>query len=85
MRVRGSKAKPGEITASSQQTGCREAKYPLGSALASGIVCLTAEIFIPYHNTVGYVKFLTLVLFVYVAAAFTIEVPDLACPPALSC
>jgi Mn2+/Fe2+ NRAMP family transporter len=44
-------------------------------AVAFGIACLTAEIFIPYHNYVGYLKFLTLVLFMYVAAAFTIEVP----------
>jgi Mn2+/Fe2+ NRAMP family transporter len=44
-------------------------------ALAFGVACLTAEVFIPYHNYVGYLKFLTLVLFVYVAAAFTVEVP----------
>jgi len=44
-------------------------------ALGFGIVCLTAEIFVPYHRYVGYLKFLTLVLFVYVAAAFSVEVP----------
>ncbi len=44
-------------------------------ALAFGIACLVAEVFIPYHNYAGYLKFLTLVLFVYVAAAFTVEVP----------
>lgn len=44
-------------------------------ALAFGLGCLAAEIFVPYHRYVGYLKFLTLVLFVYVAAAFSIEVP----------
>ena len=44
-------------------------------ALVFGVVCLTAEIIIPYHRYVGYLKFLTLVLFVYVAAAFSVEVP----------
>ena len=44
-------------------------------ALLFGVACLTAEILIPYHRYVGYLKFLTLVLFVYVAAAFSIEVP----------
>jgi NRAMP (natural resistance-associated macrophage protein)-like metal ion transporter len=44
-------------------------------AVAFGVTCLAAEVFIPYHNYVGYLKFLTLVLFVYVAAAFTVEVP----------
>ena len=44
-------------------------------ALAFGLGCLAAEIFVPYHRYVGYLKFLTLVLFVYVAAALSIEVP----------
>ena len=44
-------------------------------ALTFGIACLVAEVFIPYHNYAGYLKFLTLVLFVYVAAAFTVQVP----------
>ena len=44
-------------------------------AVAFGIVCLVAEVFIPYHSYAGYLKFLTLVLFAYVAAAFTVEVP----------
>jgi len=47
----------------------------LAYALLFGIGCLTAEILIPYHRYVGYLKFLTLVLFVYVAAAFSIQVP----------
>jgi len=47
----------------------------LAYALLFGIGCLTAEILIPYHRYVGYLKFLTLVLFVYVAAAFSIHVP----------
>jgi NRAMP (natural resistance-associated macrophage protein)-like metal ion transporter len=44
-------------------------------ALTFGVACLVAEIVIPYHNYAGYLKFLTMVLFVYVAAAFTVEVP----------
>ena len=44
-------------------------------ALAFGVACLVAEILVPYHRYAGYLKFLTLVLFVYVAAAFTVEVP----------
>jgi NRAMP (natural resistance-associated macrophage protein)-like metal ion transporter len=47
----------------------------LGYALTFGVACLVAEVFIPYHNYAGYLKFLTLVLFVYVAAAFTVQVP----------
>ena len=43
--------------------------------LAFGLACLVAEVLIPYHRYAGYLKFLTLVLFVYVAAAFTIQVP----------
>jgi Mn2+/Fe2+ NRAMP family transporter len=34
-----------------------------------------AEVLIPYHHYAGYLKFLTLVLLVYVAAAFTVQVP----------
>jgi len=44
-------------------------------ALAFGAACLVTEVFIPYHTYAGYLKFLTLVLFVYVAAALTVEVP----------
>jgi NRAMP (natural resistance-associated macrophage protein)-like metal ion transporter len=44
-------------------------------AVVFGIGCVVAEVFVPYHNYAGYLKFLTLVLFVYVAAAFTVEVP----------
>ena len=50
-----------------------------GSALAFavlfGILCLTAEVFIPYHRYAGYLKFLTMVLLFYVAAAFSVHVP----------
>ena len=42
---------------------------------AFGIGCLAAEILIPYHSYSRYLKALTLVLFAYVAAAFTIRVP----------
>jgi Mn2+/Fe2+ NRAMP family transporter len=44
-------------------------------ALAFGFACLVAEVVVPYHRYAGYLKFLTLVLLVYVAAAFTIQVP----------
>ena len=41
-------------------------------ALGFGIACLIAEVFIPYHTYAGYLKFLSLVLLVYVAAAFSV-------------
>jgi Mn2+/Fe2+ NRAMP family transporter len=44
-------------------------------ALGFGLACLIAEIFVPYHHYAGYLKFLTLVLLVYVAASFSISVP----------
>ena len=44
-------------------------------ALGFGVVCLLAEIFIPYHRYAGYLKVLTFVLFVYVIAAFSVAVP----------
>ena len=40
-----------------------------------GIVCLTAEIVVPYHRYVRYLKWMTLVLLVYVACALTVSVP----------
>jgi NRAMP (natural resistance-associated macrophage protein)-like metal ion transporter len=40
-----------------------------------GIGCLAAEILIPYHTHSGHLKTLTLVLFAYVATAFTIRIP----------
>jgi NRAMP (natural resistance-associated macrophage protein)-like metal ion transporter len=43
--------------------------------LGFGLVCLVGEIFVPYHSYAGYLKFLTWVLFVYVAVAFTVDVP----------
>ncbi|HKS86107.1 MAG TPA: divalent metal cation transporter [Pseudolabrys sp.] len=50
-----------------------------GSALIFAILfgagCLTAEIFIPYHRYAGYLKLLTLVLLLYVAAAFSVQIP----------
>jgi NRAMP (natural resistance-associated macrophage protein)-like metal ion transporter len=42
---------------------------------AFGIGCLAAEILIPYHKYSRYLKALTLVLFAYVATAFTIRIP----------
>ena len=43
--------------------------------LVFGLVCLAAEILIPYHLYAGYLKFLTWALFVYVATAFIVDVP----------
>ncbi len=40
-----------------------------------GLGCLAAEILIPYHTYSGYLKTLTLVLFAYVATAFTVRIP----------
>jgi len=44
-------------------------------ALGFGVLCLVTEVFVPYHRYAGYLKFLTLVLLAYVAAAFSVEVP----------
>jgi NRAMP (natural resistance-associated macrophage protein)-like metal ion transporter len=44
-------------------------------AIAFGVLCLVAEIVIPYHRYAGFLKYLTFVLFVYVAAAFTVDIP----------
>jgi NRAMP (natural resistance-associated macrophage protein)-like metal ion transporter len=44
-------------------------------APAFGFACLTAEVFIPYHRYASFLKFLTLVLVVYVAVAFSIQIP----------
>ena len=40
-----------------------------------GIGCLVAEILIPYHSYSRYLKALTLVLFAYVATAFSVKIP----------
>ncbi len=44
-------------------------------ALVFGLICLVTEILIPYHRYAGYLKFLTLVLLVYVVAAFSVQTP----------
>ena len=44
-------------------------------AVAFGLACLVAEILVPYHSYAGYLKFLTWTLFVYVATAFSVDVP----------
>jgi len=44
-------------------------------AVGLGLVCLLAEVFIPYHRYAGILKLLTLVLFAYVATAFTVHIP----------
>jgi NRAMP (natural resistance-associated macrophage protein)-like metal ion transporter len=43
--------------------------------IAFGLLCLAAEIMIPYHLYARYLKALTLVLFAYVVAAFSIRIP----------
>ena len=40
-----------------------------------GIVSVTAEVLIPYQRYAGYLKYLTVVLLVYVAAAFAAHLP----------
>ena len=44
-------------------------------ALALGLICLAAQIFIPYRPYAQFMKVLTLVLFAYVAAAFSVRIP----------
>jgi Mn2+/Fe2+ NRAMP family transporter len=44
-------------------------------AIGFGVLCLVAEIVIPYHRYAGYLKYLTFVLLVYVATAFTVKMP----------
>ena len=46
----------------------------LAYAAAFGVICLVAEIFIPYHRYAGYLKLAALVLLVYVAAALSVQV-----------
>jgi Mn2+/Fe2+ NRAMP family transporter len=43
-------------------------------AMGFGLACLMAEIVIPYHRYAGLLKLLTLVLLVYVATAFSVQV-----------
>ncbi len=43
-------------------------------AMLFGLGCLIAEVFIPYHRYAGYLKLLTSVLLVYVAAAFSLHI-----------
>ena len=43
-------------------------------ALALGLACLIAQVLIPYRSYARYMKLLTLVLFAYVAAAFSIHI-----------
>src|SRR2546423_8948941 len=44
-------------------------------ALVFGGLCLVLEVAIPYHRYAGLLKFVALVLLVYVAAAFSVKVP----------
>jgi Mn2+/Fe2+ NRAMP family transporter len=45
------------------------------AAIGFGIVCLLGEVFIPYHRYAGLLKYLTFVLLLYVATAFSVTVP----------
>jgi NRAMP (natural resistance-associated macrophage protein)-like metal ion transporter len=44
-------------------------------ALVFGGICLVLEIAVPYHSYAGILKFMALVLLVYVAAAFSVSIP----------
>jgi NRAMP (natural resistance-associated macrophage protein)-like metal ion transporter len=44
-------------------------------ALLLAVACLAAQIFIPYRPYAGWMKLLTVVLFAYVATAFSIRIP----------
>src|SRR3954463_10383298 len=44
-------------------------------ALVFGGICLALEVFVPYHRYAGILKFMAMVLLVYVAAAFSVKVP----------
>jgi Mn2+/Fe2+ NRAMP family transporter len=44
-------------------------------ALFFGLGCLIAQTLVPYHRYAGYLKYLTLALLVYVAAALSLRVP----------
>ncbi len=44
-------------------------------ALGLGFGCLIAQVFIPYRSYARYMKLLTLVLFAYVATAFSVHIP----------
>src|SRR5436305_11265887 len=44
-------------------------------ALVFGGICLVLEVFVPYHRYAGILKFMAMVLLVYVAAAFSVKVP----------
>lgn len=44
-------------------------------SLTFGIGCLVAQILVPYHRYAGYLKYLTMILLVYVAAALSLRIP----------
>ena len=44
-------------------------------AVVFGVITLVLQVFVPYHRLAPILKWLTLTLFVYVAAAFTVNVP----------
>jgi Mn2+/Fe2+ NRAMP family transporter len=47
-------------------------------AIALGLLSVILQVFVPYSRYVGYLKWLTLALFAYVATAFVVHVPWLA-------
>lgn len=44
-------------------------------AILFGLGCLVAQTLVPYHRYAGYLKYLTLVLLVYVGAALSLRIP----------
>jgi NRAMP (natural resistance-associated macrophage protein)-like metal ion transporter len=44
-------------------------------ALIFGTACLVAQIMVPYHVYAGYLKYLTMTLLVYLAAALSLRIP----------
>jgi Mn2+/Fe2+ NRAMP family transporter len=46
-----------------------------GYVLLFGVASLLFQVYVPYRKYVGYLKWLTLVLFAYVATAFVVHVP----------
>ena len=59
-------------------------------AIAFGVITLVLQVFVPYRRLAPILKWLTLTLFVYVAAAFTVHIPwarvlhDLVVPQVVS-
>jgi len=64
-----------DLAAMGEALGLVVGGYVFVYAFAFGVVCLLAEIFIPYHRYAAYLKVSTFVLFAYVVTAFTVSLP----------